>query len=74
MMLSMLSPTTSVASGGAAAAAQPANVPPGPPAYVPAVAGGAHVTAEFLPFLLWFGLIAIALSLSGNPGRPNSPS
>jgi hypothetical protein len=75
MMLSLLSPVRTVALGGASAAAQPADVPPPPPPPPPYVAAGAgaHVTGEVLPFLLWFGLIAIALGISGPSGRPNSP-
>jgi hypothetical protein len=79
MMLSVLSPTRSVALGGAAAAAQPANappadVPPGPPVPPPVVATTAPgITGEVLPFLLWFGLIAVALGISGPSGRPNTP-
>lgn len=73
MMLSVLSPTRSVALGGAAAAAQPADVPPPPP---PAVAGGAMAdgVGEVIPFVLWFGLIALALTSSGESGAPNSPA
>lgn len=72
LMLSVLGPTRSVALGGAAAAAQPEDGPPPPP--VVAGAGGARVTGELLPFILWFGLIAIALSISGSSGRPNTPN
>jgi hypothetical protein len=73
MMLSVLSPTRSVALGGAAAVAQPADVPPPPP---PAVAGGAMAdgVGEVIPFVLWFGLIALALTSSGESGAPNSPA
>jgi hypothetical protein len=71
LMLSVLSPTRSVALGGAAAAAQPANVPPPPPAEA-----GAGFNGEVIPFVLWFGLIAIALTISGSSGgvaqQPNS--
>lgn len=38
-----------------------------PPAYA-----GVGLSGELLPFLLWFGLIAVALATSGS-GRPNSP-
>jgi hypothetical protein len=72
MMLSVLSPTRAVALGGAAAAAQPADVPPPPPPV--AVAGGPVITGEVIPFVLWFALIAIALTISGESGRPNSPA
>ena len=70
LMLSALGPARSVALGGAAAAAQPADGPP-PPAV--AGAGAAGVTGELIPFILWFGLIAIALSLNNSGDRPNSP-
>lgn len=70
LMLSALGPTRSVALGGAAAAAQRDDGPP-PPAV--AGAGGARVTGELLPFILWFGLIAIALSLNSSGDRPNTP-
>jgi hypothetical protein len=70
MMLSVLSPSGSVALGGAnAAAAQPQPVPP-PPAY----AGGPVLGGEVLAFVLWFGLIAVALTISGSSGHPNSPA
>ena len=73
LMLSALGPTRSVALGGAAAAAQPAVAPP-PPAY----AGAAGINGEVIPFILWFGLIAIALTLSSSSGSaattPNTPA
>ena len=72
LMLSALGPTRSVALGGAAAAVQPAD-PPSPPTY----AGAAGINGEVLPILLWFGLIAIALTISGSSGgvvtTPNTP-
>jgi len=76
MMLSVLSPTRSVAIGGAAAAAQPADAPPPPPEAAGTVAG---FNGEFLPVILWFGLIAIALTIKGSsadvaPPVPNSAS
>lgn len=71
LMLSVLGPTRSVALSGAAAAAQRDGGLP-PPAV--AGAGGARVTGELLPFILWFGLIAIALTISGPSGRPNTPN
>jgi hypothetical protein len=40
-----------------------------PPAYA-----AAGLSAELLPFILWFGLIAIGLTISGQSGRPNSPA
>jgi hypothetical protein len=70
MMLSVLSPTRPVALGGAAAAAQPAPPPP-PQAY--GAPGGPVINGEVLTILLWWGLIAIALTISDNGGRPNSP-
>jgi hypothetical protein len=72
MMLSTLSSTRAVALGGAAAAAQPANAPPPPPyGAAPGAAGG--INGELIPFLLWFGLIAVALTISDH-GGPNSPA
>jgi hypothetical protein len=72
MTLSMLSPTHTVALGGAAAAAQPTEGPPPPPP--PAYATGAPVVgAEVIAFGLWAVLIGIALATSDNGGRPNSP-
>jgi hypothetical protein len=71
MMLSALGPARGVSLGGANAAAQPADLPPRPAA---ANAGaGVGVTGELLPVLLWFGLIAIALTSSGPHARSNSP-
>ena len=76
MMLSVLSPTNSVALGGAAAAAQPSDAPPPPPE----VGAAAGFNGEFLPVILWFGLIAIALTIKGSsahvapPSVPNSAS
>lgn len=67
LMLTALGPTRSVALGGAAAAAQPADVPPPPPP-PEAAAGAAGFTGEFIPFILMFGLIAIALTISGSSG------
>ncbi|HKP34134.1 MAG TPA: hypothetical protein VJT70_05065 [Sphingomicrobium sp.] len=40
-----------------------------PPAYV-----AAGLSSELLPVILWLGLIAIALTISGSSGRPNSPA
>ena len=53
----------------AAAPPPPLGVAPAtpPPAYA-----GVGLSGELLPFLLWFGLIAVALATSGS-GRPNSP-
>ena len=48
-----------------------APVAPPPPAYA-----GAGLSAELLPFILWFGLIAIALTISGSSSgaaKPNTP-
>lgn len=72
MMLSVLSPTRSVALGGAAAAAQPADVPPPPPP--PEAAAGAGFNGELIPIILWFGLIAIALTISGSGGGVHANS
>jgi hypothetical protein len=67
MMLSTLSAGQSVGLAGANAAAQPTDVPPPPP---PPVAAGAMAdgAGELIPFVLWFGLIAVALSISGSGG------
>lgn len=69
MMLSALGPTRAIALGGAAAA-QPSDVPPGPPA----MADGPAINGEIIGFVVMFALIAIALGISGSSGRPNSPS
>ena len=69
MMLSVLGPTRSVALSGAAAAAQPADAPPPPPV----AAGGPVITGEVLGLILWFALIAVALSTDVGSGRPNTP-
>jgi hypothetical protein len=75
MMLSTLSAAQSVGLAGANAAVQPTDVPPPPP---PVAAGAmGDGVGELIPFVLWFGLIAIALSISGSPGgsaviTPNS--
>lgn len=75
VMLSVLSPTRSVALGGAATVAQPADVPPPPPPAAYGAAGGPVINGEVLAILLWFGLIAIALTISGSGDiqRSNSP-
>jgi len=73
MMLSALSPTRSIALGGANAAAQPADVPPGPPPLPPQAAAGLGVNGEIIGFVVMFALIAVALGISGESGRPNSP-
>jgi len=76
MMLSTLSAGQSVGLAGANTAAQPADVPPPPP---PVVAGAmADGAGELIPFVLWFGLIAVALTIKGSAGgspviTPNSP-
>jgi hypothetical protein len=69
LMLTALGPTRSVALGGAAAAAQPANAPP------PAVygVGGPAISGEVIGLILWFALIAVALSTDVSGGRPNTP-
>ena len=73
MMLSAMSSTRAVALGGANAAAQPADVPPPPPppGYE---ARGPAISGELIGILIWFALIAIALTISGPSGRPNSPT
>jgi len=74
MMLSLLSPTRSVALGGASAASQPAEVPPPPSLDAPVVTG------EVVGLGLMFALIAIALTISDKAVRasvtniPNSPA
>jgi hypothetical protein len=73
MMLSALSPTRSIALGGANAVAQPADVPPGPPPLPPQAAAGLGVNGEIIGFVVMFALIAVALGISGESGRPNSP-
>jgi hypothetical protein len=70
MVLSVLGPARATALGGANAAAQPADLPPPPP---PATAG-LSVTAEIIPFALWFGLIALALTSSESTPRANTPA
>jgi hypothetical protein len=76
MVLSTLGPTRAIALGGANAAAQPSDAPPPPPVMVEP---GLHMSGEVLGFILWFGLIAAALSISGTSGgvpittTPNSP-
>jgi len=66
MMLSTLSGGQSIALAGANSAAQPADVPPPPP---PVAAGAmADGAGELVPFILWFGLIAIALTIKGSGG------
>jgi hypothetical protein len=74
MMLSALSPTRSIALGGANAAAQPADVPPGPPPLPPEAAAGLGINGEIIGFVVMFALIAIALGIKGESGRPNSPA
>ena len=74
MMLSALGPTRSIALGGANAAAQPADVPPGPPPLPPQAAAGFGINGEIIGFVVMFALIAIALGIKGESGRPNSPT
>lgn len=73
MMLSTLSGAQGVGLAGASGAAQAADVAPPPP---PPNSAGAmdDGVGEFIPFVLWFGLIALALTISGPSGRPNSPA
>lgn len=75
MMLSALSAGQSAGLAGANTAAQPADIPPPPPVVAGAMADGA---GELIPFVLWFGLIAVALTIKGSAGgspviTPNSP-
>jgi hypothetical protein len=72
LILSTLSPTADVAVGGTATAAQPAEAGPPPPP--PPVGAAPAFNGEIIPFILWFALIAIALGISGESGRPNSPA
>jgi len=72
MMLSVLSPSGASVLGSASAAAQPADVPPPPPPGPPppppvagAMSGG---VGELIPFALWFGLIAVALTITDKEG------
>src|SRR3954467_15276121 len=72
LMLSAMSSTRAIALGGANAAAQPANAPPPPPPPPPAyVSGAPHFGGELIAVLVWFALIAVALS--AGDGGPNSP-
>ena len=73
MVLSVLGPARATALGGSSAAAQPADVPPPPPAQA-AAATGVSITGEFIPFSLWFGLIALALTSSESTPRSNTPA
>lgn len=73
MVLSVLGPARATALGGASAAAQPADVPPPPPAHTVA-APGLSLTGEIIPFALWFGLIAIALTSTKSSPRANTPA
>lgn len=73
MMLSVLGPTRSIALGGAAAVGQPADVPPPPPPAAYGAPGGPAINGEVLGILLWFGLIAIALTITDHTHHGNSP-
>ena len=72
LMLSALSAGQSV--GLANAAAQPADVPPPPPP--PGAPPGAmsEGAGPLVAIAIWFALIALALTISGPSGRPNSPA
>ena len=52
--------------------------PPAPigvaPAAPPPAYPGVGLTGELLPFILWFGIIEVALATSGSSSRPNSPA
>jgi hypothetical protein len=75
MVLSVLGPARATALGGASAAAQPTDVPPPPPPAAQAAAGtGFSVTGEVIPFALWFGLIALALTNTEHSARANTPA
>jgi hypothetical protein len=74
MMLSVLGPARATALGGASAAAQPADVPPPPAAGAgPPASAGVSFGAEIIPFALWLGLIALALTSNQSTARPNTP-
>jgi hypothetical protein len=70
MMLSVLSPSGASVLGSASAAAQPADVPPPPPPGPPPPVAGAMADGpgELIPFALWFGLIAVALTITDKEG------
>jgi hypothetical protein len=72
LALSAMSSTRAIALGGANSAAQPADQPPPPPP--PGYVGGPVINGEIIAFGLWFALIIIALTISGESGRPNSPA
>ena len=75
MVLSVLGPARTTALGGASAAAQPTDVPPPPPPVPQATAGtGLSITGEIIPFALWFGLIALALTSNESSPRSNTPA
>jgi tellurite resistance protein TehA-like permease len=75
MMLSMLSPSGSLALGGANAAVQPADVPPPPP---PAAEAGGGSGVPPLPVIgIWLAVIGVdiwILTRDHNPRVPNSPA
>ena len=73
MVLSVLGPARATALGGASAAAQPTDVPPPPPTAQAAAGTGFSITAEVIPFALWFGLIALALTSTWSSTRANTP-
>ena len=73
MVLSVLGPARATALGGASAAAQPTDVPPPPPTAQAAAGTDLSITAEVIPFALWFGLIALALTSTGSSTRANTP-
>jgi hypothetical protein len=70
LTLSALSSTHTAAVAGTNLAAQPAEVPPPPPAVTESPA----INGEIIGFVVWFALIAIALGISDSGGRPNSPA
>ncbi len=74
MVLSVLGPARATALGGANAAAQPTDVPPPPPTAQAAAGTGLSITGEIIPFALWFGLIALALTSNESSPRSNTPA
>jgi hypothetical protein len=72
MMLSALSPSGATVLGSANGAAQPAEVPPppppGPPPPPPVAGAMADGVGELIPIVLWFGLIAVALTITDKEG------
>ena len=59
--------------GASAATAQQSDVPP-PPPLAPAAGGMSGGAGELIPFALWAGLIALALTIGGPSGAGSSAS